>query len=492
MRGIFAGAQQTVVAIDAPDNEVRDILRVLASVDPSYYGNDRAQKLMEDTDIRKSIFHYLHDTYWKRMWILQEFAVAHRVSLLLGNNLVDAKRLEVLEALRQSPSIRRIQSGEQARRVFNVRDAWQSKAQMPLVDTLWATRSALCTRRHDRVFGLLGLVSDVFDYISEPSYRTDLASLAISMTRSYIERQSIDIVVLAPHIHRSTSIHAPSWCAGFFWFDQFPPSERVFTQAFRHRDFASKDQPKNWSATGTSRNACSFRGNVLISPARYIGKIKSLGSAWTDKNTTSFPCHDEEWAKSLGKSCTSHTAGRFLTHAMLYKEYKYRKFTPLWPRRTSSSEQVERYFMVEMFLPSHGSYDSEKSSPLQRWICANRSFCVNGKTLEEHAKQCHRLPLGRFYLYWQFSNDQFSRMARKDMRMMFLDDDQYGVGWAAKDARLDDEVFLLRGCSVPLILRRVEGSEQYRLVGDAIVIGAMKNEIWSKTRQADLIDVHIV
>ena len=84
----------------------------------------------------------------------------------------------------------------------------------------------------------------------------------------------------------------------------------------------------------------------------------------------------------------------------------------------------------------------------------------------------------------------FRRMAEMNMRLMCLDDQSFGIGWAALGSRLYDEVFLLPGCSVPVILRR-KADGKYEFVGDAIVIGAMENEIWGETTSEDLVQVEI-
>ncbi|KAF2182072.1 hypothetical protein K469DRAFT_713151 [Zopfia rhizophila CBS 207.26] len=124
--------------------------------------------------------------------------------------------------------------------------------------------------------------------------------------------------------------------------------------------------------------------------------------------------------------------------------------------------------------------------------------------MEDHAKRLSHL----FLLYglsaWnsRYFGEDYSqadkvwgymkRMAKSDMRLMYLDNEFHSrIGWAARAARLHDEVFLLPGCSIPVILcRRDEG--RYQFVGDTIVIGAMENEVWKKTGAEDLTLVEIV
>jgi hypothetical protein len=91
-----------------------------------------------------------------------------------------------------------------------------------------------------------------------------------------------------------------------------------------------------------------------------------------------------------------------------------------------------------------------------------------------------------------FLFDDLKKMASKHMRLMCLSDASFGIGWAAPGARLQDEVFLIPGCSMPIILRQHGTNRRYKLMGDSIVIPAMKNEIWKKIKQADVVKIEII
>jgi hypothetical protein len=83
-------------------------------------------------------------------------------------------------------------------------------------------------------------------------------------------------------------------------------------------------------------------------------------------------------------------------------------------------------------------------------------------------------------------------MVETDMRLMCLDKGvAFRIGWAAAAARLHDEVALIPGCSMPVILRRQQ-ERTYQLVGPAIVIGAMRREIWQKRKAEEVQKIIIV
>ncbi|KAL1601400.1 hypothetical protein SLS60_006313 [Paraconiothyrium brasiliense] len=497
MGGIYAGARNTVVAIRLPDDDYSGIVNVLAKIQPDlgFRNQDHAlADLLEQPRIKQVLKSYCQADYWKRIWIVQEFAIGRRIDLLIGATLIDARKLEALFECAERMTGKSIEGAEQAWKILDIRRSREEGQRTDLFEILEMTQDSLCERRHDRVFGLLGLISDTLDFLSEPNYQIDPTYLASSMTRSYIERRSLDIIILAQSIDVNRSMQLPTWCPPLFWYDQYPPSRHLLDRALRHQEVRSYRWTHAWSTTGDSASSCTFEGAALVSPARRIGRITSLGSTWTDKDDTQYPCHDRRWAQMQRNPTRGSYVADLMIDAILDRDYEYKRYQKKsWPGKPVL-ESYEKHYLVEVFRSKHGSNVAEDSqTPFQRWIRFNRKFSVCGKTLEDHAERCRRTPLVFAVLSTKgFSYHSLKKMARKDMRMMCLDDDQYGIGWAAKGARLDDEVFLIPGCSVPLILRRVEGTENYNLIGDAIVIGVMEGEVWNATRAAHLVQVRIV
>jgi hypothetical protein len=189
---------------------------------------------------------------------------------------------------------------------------------------------------------------------------------------------------------------------------------------------------------------------------------------------------------------------------MLRKDYVYN--TPRGPQPDFgfdkhlklSRRTLEAYRYVHAFLPSHGSCDPEApGAELPRWLCANRRFFAGGRPLEDHAKRLWPTIFHCGLATWSYENERVFKgmidMAKRDMRLMCLDAQAFGIGWAAKGADLGDEIFLLPGCSVPVILRKAgHDGGRYSFVGDAIVIGAMENEVWGRLKPSDLCEVGIV
>lgn len=68
-------------------------------------------------------------------------------------------------------------------------------------------------------------------------------------------------------------------------------------------------------------------------------------------------------------------------------------------------------------------------------------------------------------------------LVREELRLMTTY--QRDIGWAHSDAKVGDKIFLLAGCSMPVILRDTDRTGVYQVVGYAYVDGMMDNEMWS-------------
>jgi hypothetical protein len=221
MRGIYAGARSVLAAIDATREDVESILPPITLVNPIVGLENQAAAiydLIKDESTLSAFRAFCNFGYWNRIWILQEFAIGHALDLLVRNSIVSAGKMDtILELLGRQPHV---QPWYRANAIFDIRKSWQNKKPIPFLDMLYETRNSLCGRRHDRVFGLVGLVLDELEFLPEPSYEVELSDLSTSMTQLYIARHSLDIILLAPH-HGPRSM-LPSWSPDYFRYDKYP------------------------------------------------------------------------------------------------------------------------------------------------------------------------------------------------------------------------------------------------------------------------------
>jgi hypothetical protein len=215
-----------------------------------------------------------------------------------------------------------------------------------------------------------------------------------------------------------------------------------------------------------------------------------LGRAWKDTPFSGFPAHDPAWTRKISSSCLQKEMFEAIYSAIPGLQYYM--------------SAVHGYSFVEAFNPSRGSQGADYvHRDLVDWLCGNRTFFTGAHTMEHHAKKQPHPLFSHGLKAWgpEYENKQtcfdvvwtrFMDMAKSNMRLMCLDDGPaHRIGWAVPTARLHDEVFLVPGCNVPVILRCAEPGK-YQLTGDAIVPGAMNNEIWGNVKSEDLMNIQII
>ena len=509
MSNIYSGAKSVLVAAKAGTQYAAQILPLFDLVGPPYKKQPLLDKLKQ-TATRSALRSFCSDDYWHRIWIIQEVAIGNHIDILLDNKIVSIDKLvQLLKLLKQRDV------WTPAHWVLNIRRSWQDDKPLKFLEILAETSGSKCGQRHDRIFGVIGLVPNAVKYMADkPSYETSLNNISVAVTQSFIRKLALDIILLASH--RAPMQDLPSWCPDFFRFDQYHPESRLVkhiqSQQIKHiqsrQDRTLRRYGVGWKATASS-DACSFRGLVLCSPAYRIGTIRSLGQALSDPLPSDFPMHDDTWTRPVDDA---QLCGE-LAAAMLRYENRY-NFSPAWYQRLSRFDyyKARGYSYVHAFAASHdtasGSHD-DPSDDLLNWIRANRRFFTGSAPLQDHAARLRtplylRNPIGAlpylkpyqaFSLFDEYPWYAFERMIQCDMRLMGLEShagSKVGaIGWAARGARLTDEVFLLQGCGMPVVLREVAGGK-YECVGDAIVMGVMQGEISKTLKERHWREVEIV
>jgi len=86
----------------------------------------------------------------------------------------------------------------------------------------------------------------------------------------------------------------------------------------------------------------------------------------------------------------------------------------------------------------------------------------------------------------KWNTEKYAELANKTLRgRSFLMTSKAYVGIGPDDMQKNDAIVILYGACTPFILRQVEGSSQWRLVGDCYIHGVMSREALSTDRGAD-------
>jgi hypothetical protein len=97
--------------------------------------------------------------YWSRTWIIQEFLLGRDVQLLCGTERINGAMAEALcESARLRPRERTELMESRGLELLSQRR--QRRAKRPLLELILSNREAKCQDPHDKIFAMLGLVSD--------------------------------------------------------------------------------------------------------------------------------------------------------------------------------------------------------------------------------------------------------------------------------------------------------------------------------------------
>lgn len=112
-----------------------------------------------------------------------------------------------------------------------------------------------------------------------------------------------------------------------------------------------------------------------------------------------------------------------------------------------------------------------------RFVAANNELCVLRASVSEHLQMVGPPPPGHEtrgeHSLWQASE---CTVGERPWDCRPITTDQGHMGMAPRQAMKGDAIAVLIGCSVPVILRRFAGKEEYEVIGEAFMPGFMKGE----------------
>ena len=159
----------------------------------------------------------LHNPYWSRVWIVQEFCVNKRLSIHWGHVELESDSFYTFVHLVRWLSVlepKRLQEGRLrvVTKLAAIRKDYQAGRFRDLLKLVEDTAFAQSSDPRDKVFGLLGFATDGQHWIPHPDYEASLVDLRVAMTQNYIRRQqSLNIILSGP-----PPSEMPSFCPDYF------------------------------------------------------------------------------------------------------------------------------------------------------------------------------------------------------------------------------------------------------------------------------------
>jgi hypothetical protein len=163
--------------------------------------------------------------YWRRVWIIQELAVASVIKICCGKFTLPWEALECncenCHGLREENTTMTKRTRSTYDSMFSlimlevIRYRSRERDAIDLISLLYQTRVSLATNTRDKIYALLGLAYDGGHFVPEPSYMASVSECFTELTSTVIqEGPTLDYICLRsanrPHIDEVLS-WVPDW-----------------------------------------------------------------------------------------------------------------------------------------------------------------------------------------------------------------------------------------------------------------------------------------
>ena len=465
--------------------------------------------LSRDTESWSAFSSFLDRPYWRRVWVIQEITVAREVIVQCGQERVTW--VDVTKAIRlwnlatkpeksnDSTLITR-HASINTLLVFH-ENAYANKS-LALLDALHQSWAALATDARDKIFALLGLTYDCANFVPSPSYKRTLAEVSIAMTISAVSSfRSLDILPLLGQGCRGKS-SMPSWVP--IWTDMRGLRNEFHIRYLRGnarvpvQDLDTALNPPSglnpritsrsrFDATPGSRPIVKFEGSVAVVSGIVIDSVHALSSS---------PVATREMAT------TDRSAGH--ESASLPNPYgtKAGIFHALWRTFTICGDwsliRDDEDYLTNLWSPKMRGITQRLAPTVFSWLNHNKNLLIHGHTLRqwiEDFKWSYK-PF-RKILSTKLGHNFFLQLAGGGLMHALQCANQYTVikdidaalrmdfqllttlggyvGWTPADSQNGDLICLIRGCSVPVVLRKRD-EYGYYLIGASYIPGFMDGE----------------
>jgi hypothetical protein len=456
---------------------------------------------------------FFDEEYWRRVWIIQEITVASTVRVLYGDLEFSWEDVAAVLSTVVSSSVEQEHGmnsrGLAASHLLKFREHWiDGNKPIGLVQAMTWTRHTKATDPRDKIFALLGLCHDGFRLVQVPNYKQDLESIISEMTRlSFSLNRSLDLLCLKGYGTEATFGNGlPSWAPNWpniwsggttlqeksllnsqtkFVFDpvlsnstgttievegifvqlvrgittdpgdctRHPPSQRQWTGPWLYSTHhLSKEVPGLNDAAGPQ---LSLRRKIWLTLTMNCLNV-DIDLADADQ------CFTNLWTPHGRGSIYSTQLIDWIDRNAFFKigrwtlrEWSQLQGRPQTERETACEPGIDWPTVAVLLSKGKSRKQKEKLVPVPD---------DNQSVMKEYRRP------------WESFNTLLEQVIGGGMRLAALakrssldhvKHGEAGVALVNPHAKVNDEIFILRGCSTPVTLRRENFGEAYTVVGPA-------------------------
>ena len=446
MGTIFRKAAEVVVWLG---NEEPDNLDIL-------FQEQDLSKISKDarTSALRCFQDLLERSFWDRVWVIQEVAVASRISVWCGRYSVTWDRFnELFEVL--SDNSHRVTLVNQSSSGFStlLRFRQESISRKPIhfLDALHRSNTSLSTDPRDKLYALLGLTFDGRHFIPEPNYMSETTQIFTEFTTALIAGgEPLDFIYLRSAKRKVSFFNnLPSWVPDW--------ANLGDIVAKRQLDFIMP-WCSSWSKSTDGKvdfnnDEVKCSGSELTVRGVIIDTITALGSSFASSTES-----DRLYKNDIKASDEPETDQNDIERSDLVLDLLTN--SELIP---STMRNIPKYYSAN---DQNGSSSSLTDAPpilseaILKWLSENQYFEIYGRTIQSWSKSLNLIDEAGAAIASPFFNSIQSRMKLMTTKRGY-------IGWAHPRAEIGDQVARLVGCRRFVILRASE--QRFQIVGDAIL-----------------------
>ncbi|KAI4934609.1 hypothetical protein J4E85_002467 [Alternaria conjuncta] len=447
--------------------------------------------------------------WWKRAWIVQEFALAKDVVFICGTRRLSADALEAADHLifmeftpskneRVTALTRAVDINprvlDPARNLMNLRRRLQEGEQLSALATLQMTRLTNATDPRDHLFAKIGLSGKELIELCPPDYDAKAEDIWFTFLKEFIkQKQDLYVVCLAGMQPRA--YHAlPSWLPD--WGPSKP--QYMLTSLYTGKQWPFFDAAGGAAAVATISSDRIEPGIFLRCKGVVIDTVDGVAGDpwWTDRPTSlrQSRCKKNAYGtqiaafEALVRTVTANTnrMGAWGAPPPVFKIV----FAKRWHELRDTTTPYEADESLDRPLPFY-----MRASGFERAWRSMRNLKLDGVELHGHVEaglvdaqnkaqaSSSREGSGEreefdfsvsapFHPLWTALEHSAGQVCYE--RFVYTTEGGY-LGVGSSTVEPGDKVAVLLGCKVPVVLRPLE--KGYQLIGETYVDGIMYGEM---------------